>query len=593
MSVPQLVVVGCPSMDRLVFDGVTVEAPGGAGFNTALAAKSTGITVGLVAAIPTHLSREIATAFGPGGLDRAGLVARDGVSPSFHISYDEHQSAHYDTVEIGVESQLTADDIPQAWLEAPFFHISPLGASSLIQLNFVHQLLERGFSGHLSVGCYLDRTDPDDMLVLELISRCSVVFMNQAEADTLYTSGIPTDEIIRCVTQGKDGVTVYSGPASTQYQPLNADLIDPTGAGDAFSGGYLGALILGEDAAMGGLAAAAKAISAWGSMGLIEPVAARVRQRVEVDTERIPQVAAALTEQAKGSSIDFCGFPFPDDGEALALDCLALATAHQYGFWYSDSRGWTEPMYAEAQGQRFKGSDYIWQAFTRAVRQDPTVLDPQRLANEPDLFEQICLDDDGHCPIPEIQTHSELQQAYGAALLAGGYGSFAELVTECSSHAQPGSKFLDRLGHMPGYGEDPLAKKANLLLIILAKRPEGFINLTDPEVITPVIDYHLMRSCLRTGCVTITDPDFRSRIERRMWVDEVEEAELRDCAFEAINRLVEISGLSQAAIDGFFFVNARKNCVEVSAPDCESCSLKMPCAQRVESFQPVIRTTFY
>ena len=151
----------------------------------------------------------------------------------------------------------------------------------------------------------------------------------------------------------------------------------------------------------------------------------------------------------------------------------------------------------------------------------------------------------------------------------------------------------DRLSAIPGFAEDPLAKKANLLAIILAGRPERFLELDDPQAITPIIDYHLMRSCLRTGCVHIVDADLRSRLAARAWVDAAEEDEIRRACFDAVNLLVAGSGLSQAAVDGFFFTNARAHCIETGAPSCDDCPLEPTCGQAVDMFQPVIRTTAY
>jgi hypothetical protein len=298
-----------------------------------------------------------------------------------------------------------------------------------------------------------------------------------------------------------------------------------------------------------------------------------------------------LAEEATEASLDFCGFPFPPEGAPWAAEMFAMSTLHQYGFWLSDVRGWVEPMYGVAGGSRFKGSDYIWQAFTRAATEDPSVLDPVRAASEPLLFDAICADNSGTCPVPFVETHRALQQANGRAL--AGSGGFGEILAEANLAERPAAALLERLSTLPGYAEDPLAKKANLLAIILANRPERFLDLRDPESITPIVDYHLMRSCLRTGCVEIIDDDLRHRVERRAWVDEVEEDEIRSSCFDAIQSLVELSGLTQAAVDGFFFSNARKICVEVEEARCDQCAAAQVCARRTALFEPVIRTTAY
>jgi hypothetical protein len=106
------------------------------------------------------------------------------------------------------------------------------------------------------------------------------------------------------------------------------------------------------------------------------------------------------------------------------------------------------------------------------------------------------------------------------------------------------------------------------------------------------IPTHLPRQ-IGTGCVEIIDDDLRHRVASRAWVDEAEEAEIRGACFEAIASLVDASGLTQAAVDGFFFANARRVCVEAGPPRCDECVARDVCATRIELFQPVIRTTAY
>lgn len=587
---PVLVVVGCPSMDRLMGPDGEVIAPGGSGFNTALAARAGGVDVGLVAAIPTHLPAEIGAAFGPGGLRRDGLVVREGPLASFHIVYDAEQNADYLGVELTIERTLTGDDLPEDWLSARHVHVGPLGASSRRQLDFVRRIRERGFDGTLSVGSFLGDLDEDRAAVFSLVDEASLFFLNAAEFQELYPGGPPPEPMI-VVTEGSRGATVHAGGVASHHPAPEVDVVDPTGAGDAFCGGYLAGWLSGETPIDSAFEAADLVLGGFGSTRLVERVADSVAPRVRIDLDRVDLVAGMLSTEARASALDFAGFPFPEQDDPLALETLALATLHQYGFWTADVAGWTEPMYATAGGRRFKGSDYVWQAFTRAVERDPSVLDPRRLATEPALFDQICADDTGRCPIPSVEAHRRLQQEYGTALLAT--GGFRPILDEANRADRSGAALLQRLARLPGFAEDPLAKKANLLLIILANRPERFLDLRDPESVTPIVDYHLMRSCLRTGCVEIVDPELCSRVERRGWVDELEEAAIRGACFRAIDLLVERSAQTQAAVDGFFFSNARRVCVEVGEPRCDECPAHAACARRTTLFQPVIRTTAY
>ncbi len=583
--------VGGPSLDRLVANGEAHEAPGGGGFITALAARAAGAAVGLVARVPTALPEAIARAFGPGGLDRAGLVTAAGALTRFVIEYDGAHRARYRAVAAGAEDGLCAADVPPAWIEgARWFHVASIAGSARAQLAFVEGLRARGYAGSVSAGTFPRASQEDAPIVRALAAACDLFFCNRGEAERLFPDPLPEGGPTLCVTDGPGAVVVRGGSHAGRYEVEPAPVVDATGAGDAFCGGFLAALLTGGEPASAGAEQAREVLGGYGATPLVDRVAASVGPRARPNPDRLDAVAAALSEAASGAAFDFAGFPFPDAGDPLALETLALATLHQYGFWTADETRWLGPMFATADGRRFKGSDYVWQAFTRAVRADPTVLDPARLAAEPDLFARICVADDGACPIPHLASHVALQRAYGAALPAGGVRG---LVAAANASDRPAAALLNSLKSLPGYAEDPLAKKANLLVVVLAGRPERFLELRDPESVQPIVDYHLMRGCLRTGCVEVTDPELRRRMEGRRWIDVVEERAVREACLEGLRALVGRSGRSVADVDAFFFALGRSACLETEPPRCDECALAPRCARRTDAFQPVFRTTAY
>lgn len=87
-----------------------------------------------------------------------------------------------------------------------------------------------------------------------LASQADVVFVGRDEAETLWGSVEP--EAIRklfpdcpslVVKDGAIGATEFSGSRVT-FEPAEVvDVVEPVGAGDAFAGGYLAALISGAD----------------------------------------------------------------------------------------------------------------------------------------------------------------------------------------------------------------------------------------------------------------------------------------------------------------------------------------------------------
>ena len=601
MDAPQLVVAGTPSIDRIEIRGDAHSTIGGSGFITALAGRLTGISVGLVARVPRTLPDQIATAFGPGGLDPGGLVPVDGSLPAFHIVYDNDEAATYVDVELGEEPRLRGTDVPRRWLTADWIHVGPLGASARVQLRFVEDLIDRGYEGGLSAGTFIGLAISDPVTVRELFDTVDVAFMNRDEAALVYPESMPSHTVI-CVTAGRAGVRRWNGSTWTEHATSAVRAFDPTGAGDAFAGAYLGAM-LKEDSnpVVEGLRVASRIIQGPGAAPLLDQLPTETDietdasnpdvHKADIDSERIQAVGSSLRVAAKRSALTFCGSPFPELDDPLALEVLALATAHQYGFWTGTDHGYGEPMWATIGGIRRKGSDFVWHAFTRAANADPTVIDADRLAADPLLFDEICVDDDGACPIPDVGSHRALQQAYGAII--GRLGGMQSVIDGANASHDPLATLLETLSTIPGYGEDPLAKKANLLALILANRPERFLHLDNPGSIAPIADYHNIRTLLRTGCVCVTDPDLRQTLTDRSWTDAVGESSVRSAAYEAIEALCDASGLNVGEVDGFLFTLGRSLCLETEEPKCGECPIVEACARDTELFQPIFRTTAY
>ncbi|HET7376990.1 MAG TPA: hypothetical protein VFK30_09795, partial [Anaerolineae bacterium] len=253
---------------------------------------------------------------------------------------------------------------------------------------------------------------------------------------------------------------------------------------------------------------------------------------------------------------------------------------------------YSHPMIATIDGRTLKGSDYLFYAFRRRLDRDPAFFSPawQATLARSDL-ESVFRADDGSNPMSAIDLHVAMANSYGRDMLAMNM-SAADVVSLANESEHPRQTFLNLLDHIGGYKEDPLRKKSMLLAMILEQRPEKFLRPALHEAEPPVIDYHLMRSCLRTGLIEITDDDLRHRIIRREEISADEEWAIRYSAYQAIQSVQIASNQPMGAVDWFFF-GARKRCPEMTEPDCPSCAIDPVCAHRKELFQPVLRTTFY
>jgi len=597
---PAVIFIGSPTRDTVIRAGRAHEVIGGAAFISALAACWAGAKTGIVARVPPLLPAMASAVFGPGGLHRGGLKLADGALPSFRIQYDEDDRAQYTQMKLGMESNLVAEDIPAHWMtsSAKWLHIAGIGASSKQQLIFLDALkrLYPTWMGRISIGTCRAMIESDIESTHSLLNSADVFFLNQEEFDLLCPDGLPegTDTTV-VITQGPDGVQVLGGPHCGHHPSIPAPVVDPTGAGDSLCGGFIGATVTDrQEPVKIGVRAASNVLEGLGASPLSSWVAAQIQRRADHNTSRLDTIAPLIAASGQSAAFSFADPPHLEAGHPLALSMLCIATLHQYGFWTGDpTQGWQGPMYAELDGHRYKGSDFIWAAFARAARETPDMLSLERMTKDRHLFATICTADNGQCPIPDLESHQALHMAHAFAMMREWPEGYSPLVDHANRSDRPVATLLKSLSSLPGYMSDPLAKKANLLAIILSARPERFIDRRDPESLDPIVDYHMMRLCLRTGVVRVDDPDLARRLAQRTWVDMQEELAIRQATGRAILGLVERTGCTVGEIDGLFFKLGRSLCLEGETPHCERCPLQAECAQKTELFQPIYRTTAY
>jgi hypothetical protein len=319
---------------------------------------------------------------------------------------------------------------------------------------------------------------------------------------------------------------------------------------------------------------------------------AELGPRVALNLEQIAKVAELIRALPDVEPFAFVGPDFPPVGHPAALDYFFAATLQQFGFWEMEAGKYHGPMVASLDGVPRKGSDYLWRAYLRPLDQDVGFYALERQARlTREALLALFRADDGADPMPALDLHLQQAQAYGQDMLALG-SSPQHLIAQANTADTPLQAFLESLACIGGYKEDPLHKKANLLSLVLSQRPEKFLRPSAGEAIPPVIDYHLMRSCLRIGLVEILDRELESVLIQRREVSPTGEGAVRRATYEAILQIVEQSGKSTGAVDWFFF-NARLRCPEITEPECPQCPVDPVCVHRTRLFQPVMRTSFY
>jgi len=589
----KILIIGGASLDTL--DGANDLVAGGAGMYTAMASHRSGASVTLYAPRPAPIP------------DALKLVAKrlEWLGPSvelqdfahFEITYTDSQAVYVQS-HFGGEEALSPSEMPADLSDFDCVHLIPLGDLRQ-QRSFMLTCKERG-ARLVSAGTalHLINEQPDD--AVEVLQGSDLFFMNEKEAVRLFGSmdavnSRPGQTIF--VTKGRDGATVIQGNVATHLAGVKASVVDPTGAGDTFCGATLAGLASGRHPVMAARQAmplSAQMTEGVGPAALLQsspPPEPPLDQRVIVNPENIRRIAKHIAGVADIAPFAFIGPDLPPLDHPAALDYFFASTLQQFSFWTATADRYERPLIATVDGEERKGAFYLFRAYLRWLENDPEMLAPARQADltRADLL-AVLRADDGTDPMPAFDLHLDLARQYGRDMLALDLTP-QTMLQQVSASTSPLRSLLQFLHHVGGYKEDPLRKKAGLLAIILQQRPEAFLPNGEEEV-PPVVDYHVMRSCLRTGLIDVKDKDLAEKLVGRQLLSRDDEWAVRAAAHMAIEQVVAESGKSMGAVDWFFF-QARQRCPEMSEPRCDLCAVDLACAHRKELFQPVRRTTYY
>ncbi|KPU63941.1 carbohydrate kinase [Thermococcus sp. EP1] len=241
----ELVVLGHVAIDHVIFPNKKeIILPGGAATAVATSAALSGAKVGLVTKVGKDFPKEWLEKLEQ-IIDIRGVQILEG--NTIHIYMIYHEDGSVDApVDMGVAQKMGETKIPEEYLNAKIFHISPIPPEE--QLKAIKRLKGKRISLDFNPTYMEDyRTKKD--LMMEIISKTEIIFPNEREALTitgerdikkaiekLHTWGAK----IVVVTMGEKGVLLYNGESFMHFKALPIDeIIDPTGAGDAFAGGFL------------------------------------------------------------------------------------------------------------------------------------------------------------------------------------------------------------------------------------------------------------------------------------------------------------------------------------------------------------------
>jgi sugar/nucleoside kinase (ribokinase family) len=182
------------------------------------------------------------------GVDFSGVVQAEGESFSWSGKYSFDLN-HRDTLEtrLGVFADFEPD-IPEAFRRSRFVFLGNI--DPVLQLRVLDQVEDPAMVACDTMNFWIEgRREP----LLEVLSRVDVAFMNDAEArqlsgehNLLHAARWIQSLGVRYVVlkKGEHGAILYA-PEWLFFAPGYPleEIFDPTGAGDAFAGGFLGSLV--------------------------------------------------------------------------------------------------------------------------------------------------------------------------------------------------------------------------------------------------------------------------------------------------------------------------------------------------------------
>jgi sugar/nucleoside kinase (ribokinase family)/fructoselysine-6-P-deglycase FrlB-like protein len=282
-----VIIVGNLTVDDVIHaDGSSqMGTLGGNSVHAAAAALTWTEEVGVVARCGTDFPAAALDRLREAGADTSGIRPVDGPTVRNWVIYEADGSRNwvYRTPRgRSAEVAPRPDDLPDGWLDqtpAPVVHVAamPLAAADAI----IRSVRARSDAAVITLDTHEDWRRGAE--VLDAARLVDVFVPSREELASLIGYDDPSHAAaelisagVRCVVVklgGGGALVAQPGSRAAWVPAAPAEVVDPTGAGDSFCGGFAAGLALGEDpaeAAWRGCVTAAAAIGAVGSLRLLD-----------------------------------------------------------------------------------------------------------------------------------------------------------------------------------------------------------------------------------------------------------------------------------------------------------------------------------
>jgi len=245
-SVPDLVIVGSIGID-------TIETPRekrveilGGSVSYACAASSFFVQTGMVGVVGTDFPAEHRTLWEGMGIDLAGLQTEEGKTFRWSGVYEENMDNRRTLLtELNVFENFSPE-LPEAYCDAPYLFLGNIHPA--LQLHVLEQVHSPKFILIDTMDLWINIAHDE---LVAVVGKCDMLTLNESEA-RLFTGKDSLDEAATellamgprfvLIKKGESGSMLVSKEESFSIPAYKLDdFKDPTGAGDTFAGGLMGA----------------------------------------------------------------------------------------------------------------------------------------------------------------------------------------------------------------------------------------------------------------------------------------------------------------------------------------------------------------
>ncbi len=251
----QLITVGTVAFDRIETPfGVAEKTVGGAATYISLAASIFLDKMGLVSVVGDDFPTSVMDDLRQRGVDLQGLEVLAGKESFFWAGRYHYDMNSRDTLETRLNVLLELDPkLPEPYTKAPYVMLGNLDPK--VQAKVLDQMAERPALVVMdTMNFWMDSALEE---LHKVIARVDILCVNDAEARQLSgehslvkaaTKILSMGPKYLVVKKGEHGALLFS-PDRVFFAPALPleDVVDPTGAGDTFAGGFIGFLARTQD----------------------------------------------------------------------------------------------------------------------------------------------------------------------------------------------------------------------------------------------------------------------------------------------------------------------------------------------------------